>query len=76
MTLGGISKMSQFAAELVSSKIAELAFSAIKAGVPLLEIPKFVENALQSDFCFSDFEMKEAVKIIFSNNGIEKTKLM
>lgn len=68
--------MSECDADMVASIMAELAYTAIKAGMPILDIPKYVETAIQRDVRFSDPEMKSTLKIIFSNNNIETRNLM
>jgi hypothetical protein len=68
--------MSECNSDMVASMIAELAYSAIKAGMPILDIPKYVETAIQRDVRFSDPEMKSTLKVIFSNNNIETRSLM
>ena len=68
-TLGGISNMSGYIVEDISKK-ADLSFMAVIAGIPVLEIPRYVEQKLQAQTEFSSQAIEIALKIQFSNDNI------
>jgi hypothetical protein len=76
VTLGGVSKMSGHPIEAVTSKIAELAFDAVRLGIPILEIPKYVEQNLKEQAYFSSKAISEALKVQFGNEHIDVKLLM
>jgi hypothetical protein len=70
MTLGGVSKMSGLSAETIMSKIAELSFAAVIAGIPTLEIPIYVRDKLLTEHSVSSTELANALTLQFSNDEI------
>ena len=74
-TLGGMSNMAGYTVENISKKAA-LSFIAVIEGIPVLEIPRYVEQKLQAQTEFSSQAIEIALKIQFSNdNIIAKTQM-
>jgi hypothetical protein len=62
--------MSECSAEAINLTIAELAFSAVLAGIPILEIPNYVQHKLNLEYKYTDKQIDNALKILSSNESI------